>query len=367
MTETRFAHLQQLMNENGISAIALNPGPTLAYLTGLNFHLMERPTVFIYKNGTEPLLILPELEQLKLASSRIHLQAVPYNDDPSTWPAIFSRALNSLELGGTKIGVEPVRLRFLELDYLRQAVPSALFVSAEQVLGGLRLYKDAGEIAEMRRAAAIAQQSLLDVLPMVNPGVTEKAIAAELTIQLLRNGSDPELPFQPIVAGGPNSANPHAAPTDRPLQNGDLLVIDWGARSNGYCSDITRTFAIGSIDQELKAIYDIVQQANSAGRAAGKPGAAAGDVDDAARTVIEHAGYGAHFTHRTGHGLGLEDHESPYIFAANRQVLAAGMTYTVEPGIYLPGKGGVRIEDDMAVTQTGSESMTDLPRELQTL
>jgi Xaa-Pro dipeptidase len=110
-----------------------------------------------------------------------------------------------------------------------------------------------------------------------------------------------------------------------------------------------------------------VQQTNSAGRAAGKPGAAAGDVDDAARTVIEHAGYGAHFTHRTGHGLGLEDHESPYIFAANRQVLAAGMTYTVEPGIYLPGKGGVRIEDDMVVTQTGSESMTDLPRELQTL
>ncbi len=367
MSETRLIRLHQLMNQYGIDAVALNPGPTLTYLTGLHFHLMERPTVLFIKIGHQPLLILPELEQVKLAGSRIPLQPVPFNDDPSTWPQTFSQALKPLEMEGTKIGVEPVRIRFLELDYLQQAVPSAVIVSADQVLGGLRLHKDADEIADMRCAVNIAERSLLDVLPMIKPGVTEKEIAAELSVQLLRNGSDPELPFQPIVAGGPNSANPHAVPTQRPLQNGDLLVIDWGARANGYCSDITRTFAIGSLDQDLRTIYDAVQQANAAGRAAGKPGVLAGDVDNAARTVIESTGYGVYFTHRTGHGLGLEDHESPYIFAANRQVLSAGMTYTVEPGIYLPGKGGVRIEDDMLVTQNGSESMTDLPRDLKIL
>ena len=156
-------------------------------------------------------------------------------------------------------------------------------------------------------------------------------------------------------------------PTERPLQSGDLLVIDWGARSNGYCADLTRTFAIGNIDPELKAIYEAVKQANSTGRAASKPGATAGEVDLAARAVIENAGYGAFFTHRTGHGLGLEDHEPPYIFNGNSLALRPGMTYTVEPGIYLPGRGGVRIEDNLVITHTGCETFSDLSRELMIL
>ncbi len=367
MIETRFTTLQQLMEKHGLHAIALNPGPTLTYLTGLQFHLMERPTVLIYATGQQPLLILPKLELVKLTGSRIPLKPVPFSDDPASWLNTFSQALEQLHLQNMDVGVEAVRMRFLELEYLQQAVPTARFVSASQVISDLRLHKDAEEVTEMRRAVAIAQRSLLDVLPMIKPGVTEKTLAAELTIQLLRNGSDSELPFQPIVAGGPNSANPHAAPTERQLQSGDLLVIDWGARSNGYCSDLTRTFAIGNIDPELKKIHEIVKQANAAGRDAGKPGTTAGAVDKAARTVIEKTGYGMFFTHRTGHGLGLEDHESPYIFGGNAQPLGKGMTYTVEPGIYLPDRGGVRIEDDMLVTQDGSESLSDLPRDLMLL
>lgn len=188
-----------------------------------------------------------------------------------------------------------------------------------------------------------------------------------MTLHLLRNGSDPELPFSPIVASGTNSANPHAVPTDRQLENGDLLVIDWGARSDGYCSDLTRTFAIGRIEPEFKRIYETVQQANAGGRTAGKPNLTAGEVDRASRQVIEKAGYGEYFTHRTGHGLGMDAHESPYIFAGNQLPLAAGMTYTVEPGIYLPERGGVRIEDDMVITPDGSESLSDFPRELSIL
>lgn len=364
MSENRIQRLMQLMSKFGIGAIALNPGSTLTYLTGLHFHLMERPTVLIIKPGHEPLLILPELEQGKLSAAHISITPAPYNDDPSAWPGVFARAMEPFALTQADLGVEPTRLRFLEINYLENAAPGMRLVSAVKALDELRLYKDAEEIGEMRRAVQIAQRSLVNVLPMIKTGVTEKKIAAELAIQLVRNGSDPELPFYPIIASGPNSANPHAVPSERELRQGDLLVIDWGARSNGYCSDLTRTFAIGAVDAELERIHEIVQQSNAQGREKGAPGTSAGEVDRAARKVIQEAGYGEFFTHRTGHGLGLEDHEPPYIYNENEQRLASGMTYTVEPGIYLPGKGGVRIEDNMVITPGGCESLSDLPREL---
>lgn len=367
MTDKRFERLQELIQMSGLDGIVLNPGPSLGYLTGLSFHLMERPTVVIYAPPAEPVIVLPELEAGKLVLSRVPLRPVTYGDDPSSWQSAFERALSPLSLCQKRIGLEPTRLRFLELSYLTKAAPSAIFLSGENVLNHLRIRKDESEIRHMRKAAQIAQEALLAVLPMVKAGVSENAIAAELTIALLRAGSDSELPFAPIVASGPNSANPHASPTDRLLQAGDMLVIDWGARWQGYCSDLTRTFAIGHVSSEMEKVYRAVQQGNCAGREAGKPGLAAGTVDQAARQVIEQAGYGSFFTHRTGHGLGLEDHETPYIFNANQVLLDVGMTYTVEPGIYLPGIGGVRIEDDMLVTESGSESLSDLPRELSIL
>ena len=274
------------------------------------------------------------------------------------------RAAAQFGLTGAKIGVEPNRLRFMELTYLQNAASRAVFVSAEPILNQLRIQKDAEEIAAMQQAAVIAQNALHATLPFIHPGVTERAVAAELSIQLLRAGSDSEMPFAPIVAGGPNSANPHAAPSDRPLQLGDLLVIDWGASYGGYCSDLTRTVAIGQLHPELRRIHETVQAANEAGRAAGKPGIPAGDVDRAARQVIEAAGFGTYFTHRTGHGLGMEGHEPPYMFAENDLLLAEGMAYTVEPGIYLPNRGGVRVEDDIVVTADACQSLSDYPRDL---
>ncbi len=219
----------------------------------------------------------------------------------------------------------------------------------------------------MRQAVHIAQQALQATLPVIRPGVTEREIASELFIQLLRAGSDPELPFQPIVSGGPHSADPHATPSDRPLQKGDLLVIDWGAASQGYISDLTRTFAIGEIEPEYQRIYELVRLANQAGRAAGRPGIPAGQVDQAARDVIEDSGYGKYFFHRVGHGIGMEAHEPPYMFGENTLILEPGMAYTVEPGIYLPGRGGVRIEDNVVISADGAETLSDLPRELITL
>jgi Xaa-Pro dipeptidase len=290
-----------------------------------------------------------------------------YGEDPAKWGDVFRQGAQAAGLNAGNVGVEPTGLRFLELRLLEEAMPKAHFVSASDSLAALRMCKDANELAAMRRAVDIAQRGLLAVLPVIKAGVTEKAIAGELTLQLLRAGSDAQFPFSPIVSGGPNSANPHAVPSERPLQNGDLLVIDWGAIYAGYISDLTRTFAIGAVEDELRKIVEIVLQANAAGRAAGRPGVPASAVDQAARQVIEKAGYGQFFTHRTGHGLGMEGHEEPYMRAGNEIPLQPGMTYTVEPGIYLPERNGSRIEDDVVVTENGSESLSDMPRELKVL
>ncbi len=367
MRTHRLNRLFDLLSSNGFDAAAINPGPTLTYLTGLHFHLMERPVVLLAAPGKTPVLVLPELEQLKLQQSAIPAQGFTFGENPAVWTDVFATAARSLGLDAARIAIEPTRMRYLELNLLQSALPHAHFAAGDAVFSGLRMQKDASEIESMRKAVRIAQTALLATLPHVHPGVTEREIAAELTVQLLRAGSDSELPFAPIVSGGPNSANPHASPSDRPLQIGDLLVIDWGAACEDYVSDLTRTFAIGPIDDEQARIHTLVQQSNAAGRAAGQPGIPAGDVDRAARRVIEAAGYGPYFTHRTGHGLGMEGHEPPYMFAENTLLLAEGMTYTVEPGIYLPGRGGVRIEDNIAVTATGCETLSDLPRELITL
>jgi Xaa-Pro dipeptidase len=170
-----------------------------------------------------------------------------------------------------------------------------------------------------------------------------------------------------MVESGPNSANPHATVSNRRLAAGDLLVIDFGATYQGYCSDITRTFAVGDVSPESRDIVRITGEANAAGRAAARPGIQAGEVDRAARAVIDATGYGRFFTHRTGHGLGSEPHEEPYIFAENTLLLEPGMVFTVEPGIYLPQKAGARVEDDVLITPDGAESLSSLPRELITV
>ncbi len=364
MYAQRLSNLIQAMQNSGYQGVALNPSPTQYYICGLEFHLMERPTVLIVTPDHDPLIILPELEAEKLKSAPYPMDNIQYGDNPALWQKAFDQAADRLELKGKKIGVEPTALRFLEYKYLEASAPGIQMVAAEDLVASLRMQKDAREVDCMRKAVQIAQEALQSILPEIKPGVTEREIASALTAALLKFGSNPRMPFSPIVSGGPNSANPHASPSDRPLQNGDLLVIDWGAAYEGYFSDLTRTFAIGAVEPEYRRIAEIVLLANQAGRAAGKPGVTAGSVDHAAREVIFDAGYADYFTHRTGHGLGMEGHEPPYMFGENSLVLKSGMTYTVEPGIYLPGRGGVRIEDNVVVTTAGCETLSDLPREL---
>ncbi len=371
MTSARLEKLNASLRTSGLDAVALNPGPTLTYLTGLHFHLMERPVVLLVAQGQDPAIVLPKLEMLKVEQMPYPVQAFSYGEDPSAWEAVFRKAAQSLGLdtlkgtSGKRIGVDPRQMRLLEFRYVKSGAPGADYPDASDALGSLRVRKDKEEIEAMRRAVQVAQDALEATIPAIQIGMTEKELAGELVIQLFKHGSEPELPFSPIVSGGPNSANPHASPTERPLQGGDLLVIDWGAAVDGYISDLTRTFAVGQVETEYEMIHRIVQEANAAGRAAGRPGVPCADVDKAARAVIEGGGYGQYFTHRTGHGIGMEGHEEPYIRGDNMQLLEPGMAYTVEPGIYLPGRNGVRVEDNVVVTETGSESLSDMPREIR--
>ncbi|MBI3166142.1 MAG: aminopeptidase P family protein [Chloroflexi bacterium] len=365
MTRSRLDRLTASLLNSNLDAVILNPGPTLKYLTGINFHLMERPVVLFVSPGKDPVLVLPELELPKVDLFPYKVQGIAYGENPSGWDDAFRKAAQALGLDAKRIGVEPRQLRLLEFRHVKAGAPEADFPDATDVLAELRLRKDKAEVDAMRRAVKIAQDALEAVIPQIKVGMTEREVASELVMQLLKHGSESEMPFAPIVSAGPNSANPHASPTDRKLQTGDLLVVDWGAAYDGYISDLTRTFAVGEVDEEYKMIHRIVQDANAAGRAAAKPGVPCADVDKAARDVIEKAGYGKFFTHRTGHGIGMEGHEAPYMRGDNMQVLEPGMAFTVEPGIYLLGRNGVRIEDNMVISESGAESLSDMPREIR--
>ena len=360
----RIEALADQLLQRGMDWVALNPGPSLRYLTGLSFHLMERPVVVLVGSNRRLKVILPELELAKVADLPFEAEIHTFGDDPATWQRIYETALQDISAIPLRVGVEPTQLRFLELDLLRKALPNADFVDGSAALAELRMRKGVEELKAIRQAAIIAQNALLNTLETVKPGQSELQISAELMVQLFRAGSEAELPFAPIVSTGPNTANPHASPTDRVLQEGEMLLIDWGASFGGYFSDITRTFFCGDPNDEMKQIADLVERANAAAQLGGRRGMVAGEVDKLARDIITEGGYGEYFTHRTGHGLGMEAHEAPYIFQGNPLILEPGMVFTIEPGIYLPGKYGVRIEDDMVVEAEGLRSLTDLPRKV---
>src|SRR5215208_6859207 len=277
MTQSRFDRLHDSLRTSDVDAVILNPGPTLTHLTGLRFHLMERPVVLLFAKDQVPAIVLPELELQKVASLPYELQVFSYSENPSEWGNVFRKATQALGLEGKRIGVEPRQLRLLEFRYVKDSAPEAEYPDASDVLSGLRLRKDKSEVDAMRRAVKIAQDALETTIPLIKIGMTEKELSSELVTQLLKHGSDPEIPFAPIVSGGPNAANPHASPTERRLEAGDLLVVDWGATYDGYISDLTRTFAVGEVDAEFQKIHRIVQDANAAGRAAANPGVPCAD------------------------------------------------------------------------------------------
>jgi Xaa-Pro dipeptidase len=357
--EERISRLLSLAESQGLYALALLPGPNLVYLTDLHFHLSERPVVLMFPVDADPAVILPELEAGKAEAKGFRV--FPYSDTEGYLMA-FHEMCASLELAEIRVGVESLRMRFLESSTLRRFAPSIELVPMDDLISELRVIKSDAELAYMRRAIHVAETAFLRWVSTLDAGMTEKSAAALLTAAILQSGAE-ALAFNPIVASGPNGGLPHAVPGDRQLRHGDWIVVDWGASLGGYVSDLTRMVVIGSPSGPLRHVYDIVLNANRIGCEATRVGVEAQDVDAETRAFITDAGYGTQFVHRTGHGLGLESHEPPYLVAGNSRVLDPGMTFTIEPGVYLPGVGGIRIEDDLVMTRQGGEVMTELSRE----
>jgi Xaa-Pro aminopeptidase len=255
-------------------------------------------------------------------------------------------------------------MRVFELRAIEAALPAATIVNADPLISQLRMHKTADELDAMQRAIIVAETSLAQAIAAIRPGMNELQVAELWDNAIRAAGSVPS--FDLAVGAGPNGASPHHTNGTRPLQAGDLVVIDGGAIVDGYVSDITRTIAVGTPSPRAKLVCDTVLAANAAGRAAAAlPGATGDSVDRAARAVIVAAGFGDAFIHRTGHGLGIDIHEPPFMVGGDMNLINPGMTFTVEPGIYLPGEFGVRIEDMLVRTADSATTMTSFPRELQ--
>ncbi len=275
---------------------------------------------------------------------------------------LIGAAVGVLGSDSTSVGFEPGGLTWASGQRLRGALPGRA-LPAPELVEELRQVKDDGELAAMRQAARLATEALAELLGTLAPGLTERQAAVALETCMRRLGAD-GIAFDTIVAFGEQAAEPHHRPSDRRLARGDLVTLDFGATVDGYRSDMTRTVVLGRASERQRELYELVRQAQGAGLAALRPGVTGGEVDRACRQVIDQAGLGAAFSHPTGHGVGLEIHEAPAVRQGAGGRIAAGTPVTVEPGVYLPGFGGVRIEDLTVVRPGGHEPLTTAPKEL---
>jgi len=356
----RIERLSQQLKMHTIDYLVLIPGANFTYFTGLHKELSERPFAAFFPASGIPTFIVPRLEQTATEESLPYDANFYVYTDEEGYERAFKRACS--DLVDKRLGMEYRSMRLLELRQIEKEAPGSSFEEADPFLAQLRMAKDTEEIATIREAIRISEEALQATLDQVRSGQTEMEVQNLLHIELLHKGAH-GMGFDPLILSGPRAALPHATAADRILQSGDCLIIDFGGKIGGYTADITRTVAIGTDNPEWKEIYEVVKEANTAARRLARPDVKAEDVDRAARSVIEKAGYGEYFTHRTGHGLGLDVHEPPYIVAGDKTPLQPGMTFTIEPGIYIPGKYGVRIEDDVLITEDGCETLSTFPRE----
>ncbi len=361
----RVDKLHQIMRDAGLDAVALIPGPNHRYLTNAEHYVLERPIVTFYLPGRAPIAVIPELEIPLFKRHPAPAELISYTDAEG-YEGAFRAALAEIDARGKTIGVEGLHMRFFEGEIIRQSAPDALVLDATAPLAELRMRKDAGEVALLRRAIDISERALQALFDEVQVGMSEIEAAAILEGHIKALGGD-GLSFGTILHAGVNTPLPHSGPLDYRIQHGDALIVDFGATYQGYCADITRTVFVGAASTEQREFYAVVQAANEAGRRAARPGVTCESVDIAARQVFIDAGYEDLIRHRTGHGLGMEAHEAPYIVIGNERILAPGMVFTVEPGIYRMGEIGVRIEDNMLITEAGAESLTTFPRALQVI
>lgn len=358
----RYSEYRGAARALGVDAVALVPGPNFERLFAAPFGTNERPLVVVIPGEGPPAALVPNLELASFAALNFEGEVFDWRDQTG-YAEAFAGLARHLPL--TSLAVEGQVMRVFVHHALAAASPALAIIDGEATISGLRVRKTAAEIAAIGRAVAIAETALAETLDAVRAGQTEKEVESLLTQALFRAGAEAHA-FDPLVASGAHSARPHAhARPDAVIAPGDALLIDFGARAGGFVSDITRTVFVGHATDEAHAVYDTVLRANETGHAATRAGATAHDVDDAVISVLEASPYADRIRTKTGHGMGREVHEAPYIMRGNHTPLDPGMVFTIEPGLYRLDGFGVRIEDDVVVTETGCRSLTTFPKALR--
>ncbi|GGV30627.1 dipeptidase [Streptomyces griseoflavus] len=357
----------------GLAGLLVAPGPDLVWLTGYTpTAATERLTLLVLAPGREPVLVVPTLEapdaERAPGAPAITLRDWTDGRDPYALTAALLDT-DGLPPGppgapGALLGISD-NAWAMHLLGLQKALPGTSYASLTEALPMLRAVKDTAELELMAAAGAAADAAFEEIRKVPFAGRRETDVAADLAALLRRTGHS-QVDFT-IVASGPNGANPHHENGDRVIERGDMVVLDFGGLKDGYGSDTSRTVHVGEPTDEERRVHDLVREAQEAGFRAVRPGAACQDVDRAARAVITDAGYGEYFIHRTGHGIGVTTHEPPYMIEGEEQPLVPGMCFSVEPGVYLPGRFGVRIEDIVTVTEDGGRRLNNTVREMVTV
>lgn len=346
--------------EVGLDGVVVAPGPDLVWLTGYRpTAITERLTMLVLTPGAPPALLVPVLErpdaEAAAGSSALEIHVWADGTDPYDAASTIVRAEGRFGISDAAWSVH--------LLGLQRVRPGSGFRALGECLPMMRAVKGPDELERLAAAGAAADATYLEIVELPFEGRLETEVAADLA-RLLREHGHEQVDFT-VVGSGPNGANPHHEAGDRTIQHGDAVVLDFGGLRHGYGSDTTRTVTVGEPTQEVCDVHDIVRRAQQAAFEAVRPGVPCEEVDRVARAVISEAGYGAQFIHRTGHGIGVTTHEPPYLVEGERQPLRSGMCFSIEPGIYLSGRFGVRIEDIVTVTETGARRLNDTDHRLR--
>ena len=359
LRDERLGRLQELMREAEIDIVAIAPTANMRYLLGFMPHPDERLCALLVGQASSR-FVVPELNSDQV-EAKTGLKAIRWSDAEGPMQAL-KQAVRGLSLKEVGLLAADDTMRADALLVLQEVIQPRKSSAAGSVMTELRIRKSEQEIDLLARAAAVADDAVRAGADACRPGVSERQVAASIEAYFRQRGAE-AVDFI-AVASGPNGAFPHHEYGDRPLQEGDAIILDLGATFEGYKSDVSRMVHLGEPSAEFAAAFEAVLEANRRGRQAAVAGALARDVDHAARSWLEQAGYGPFFIHRTGHGLGMEIHEAPWITAESDTRLEPGMVFSVEPGVYLPGKSGVRIEDIVVVTGGESRCLTGLDHAL---
>jgi len=359
---TRFKKIYKILESNNLDAIALIPGSNFKYLTGGTFPLMERPTVLIIAKDKN-VAILPSLEVDSFNLLKINANVISWHDKEGFNQAFkeASKILSNIK----NIGVEGQIIRFFETQAFKENFKEIEIINSHKEISSIRIHKEEDEINILLKAIKISEKSLENTLNYIKIGMQELQIKQFLMQELYKNGAE-GLSFDPIVLTGKNSAIPHGySSSQNIIKQGDTLLFDFGAAIKGYKADITRTFFMIEIDEYQRKAYETVRQANKIGIQKSKMPNTMHDVDNETTLILENSDYKKFIVHKTGHGLGLDVHEDPYIVRGNKTSLEEGMVITVEPGLYIPEKFGIRIEDDVLITNNQPRVLTSFSKELR--